>query len=87
MKIRICYTCGKEFQSKRKDACYCSPACRISAHRKRKCNETDKRKDKIRSLKYELSTAREIVKEQEFEIEALKREIKRLSVPEINTEF
>ncbi|QTA83904.1 Uncharacterized protein dnl_63280 [Desulfonema limicola] len=79
MQTRICDTCGKNFDSKRKDACYCSPACRISAHRKRKRNVTDKTKDKIRTLKKELSTARGIIQEQKLEIEALTGEIKRLS--------
>jgi hypothetical protein len=33
-RLRACAACGKEFQGKRKDARYCSDACRQRAHRK-----------------------------------------------------
>lgn len=35
----ICSTCGKEFEAKRKDKRFCSPACRLKAHRN--VSETD----------------------------------------------
>lgn len=36
LSVSICNGCGHPFQPKRTDSKYCSPACRLTAHRKQK---------------------------------------------------
>lgn len=36
LSVSICTVCGHPFQPKRTDSKYCSPACRLTAHRKQK---------------------------------------------------
>jgi hypothetical protein len=43
-EIRICPTCNKEFQAKRKNKIYCSDTCRAEVN-------NEKLRDKIKSLK------------------------------------
>jgi hypothetical protein len=40
---RRCETCGTGFTAPRQDACYCSPACRQRAYRKRQADAAAKR--------------------------------------------
>src|SRR5262245_39645219 len=49
-QLPLCATCRKQFEPKRKDAKYCTPACRQAAHRHRR-PVTDKKSDHVEHLK------------------------------------